>query len=83
MQMANWMPNVYPWKVAILAIFAKMANFCQRSGHSIWRAKVLPWRVAISAKLATSAKMAKFGTNGDIQNVADIPVGAKWPLEIK
>ena len=92
MQMANWMPNVYPWKVAILAIFAKMANFCQRSGHSIWRAKVLPWRVAISAKLATLANMAKFGKNGeygtngkkspdqrvgDIKNVADIQIGCQ------
>ena len=83
MQMAYWMPKVYPWGLAILAILAKMAKLCQRAGDSIWKAKVDPWRVAIFAKLATSAKMAKFGTNGDIQNVADIPVGAKWPLEIK
>ena len=80
---------MYPWRLAILAILAKMANLCQRAGDSVWRAKVDPWRVAIFAKLATSAKMAKFGKNGefgtigDIQNVADILVDAKWPLEIK
>ena len=76
------MPKVYPWRLAILAILAKMANLCQRAGDSIWRAKVDPLLVAIFAKLATSAKMAKFGkndqfANGDIQNVADIQIGCQ------
>ena len=66
-----------------MAILAKMANLCQRAGDSIWRAKVDPLRVAIFAKFATSAKMAKFGKNGqfatndDIQNVADIQIGCQ------
>ena len=71
--MAYWMPKVYPWRLAILAILAKMANLCQRAGDSVWKAKVDPWRVAIFAKLATSAKMAKFGKNGEFGTIWRYP----------
>ena len=50
MQMAYWMPKAYPWRVAILAILAKMANRSQRAGDSIW-AQLFEDRLALNPGL--------------------------------
>ena len=63
----NWTPKVAPWKLAILAIVAKIARGPVKIAINVpdpWRVAVLA-KMAIVTKLAIEAKIARNACNGE------------------